>query len=185
MKTENMQDSVWLVEQGTYSDYSVEAIFSTEKQAREFCSHLPDSEPREWVLNTWADHQISFTFWFDLMGNIVQTEEEAFVKDLPAESNIHSDRQERERIRIHVNRGPRDLAIKIASEHYTKIRAFLDEAQKRVDRAKYNKISDDYCCNDALEAAKILAGINQAPNPPECGHDKNILTILSISEKSE
>ena len=183
--------SVWVVDEGEYSDYRILAIFATKPQAEEFVSHRGPSSPygyspgmQEWELNTWTEDKATFKFTFDLNGNITKVSEVAYVDDAPTPA-LYSQRHTKDEVLVVVNYGPRDRATKVASEHYTRIRAFLDEAQKMGDRAHYDKISEGYCFGNALRVARILAGIEQAPNPPQCDSDRNILTILGIPEVAQ
>jgi hypothetical protein len=178
--------SVWLVEKGDYSDYHIIAIFSTQSQADEFVSHHKEASVREWELNTWTEEKTTFEFVFDLSGNLVKEEEHAYIKDedhdgnprdLDVRAHSQSDRTGTlDNVKIYVNRGPRELALKIASERYTKIRAYLDEAQERtvlaadVDGlAEYRKVCGAH--NLSVSVAEVLAGIVPVPDPPKCGYD--------------
>jgi hypothetical protein len=170
---------VWIVEQGEYSDYSIVAIFATQAQAEEFVSHRPTASVREWELNTWTEELAAFEITFDLSGNITEIAEEAYVES--DEYKDFSNRRHKDEITFFIRRGPRDRAIKIASEQYAKIRVYLDQADTMMERAEYNKIGD-HRFDDALCIARILAGIDDAPTPPRCTADRNILTILGMSE---
>ena len=171
--------SVWFVEEGEYSDYRVKAVFETEAQALEFSSHRPeDSSIRKVELAAWTTEQSNFTFTFDLGGNITKVIELA---DLEQPSDIVcSHRFAEDAIQITVQRGPLDLAKKIASERYVKIRAFLAEADERMERADYQK-NGNYRFNDALRVAEVLAGLTPMPDPPRCEKDREILLILGVA----
>src|SRR3990172_7688285 len=153
-------NSVWLVERGEYSDYGVEAIFSTEVVARAFAANMDGSSVREWMLDTWREEQITWEFGFDLQGNIVEESKEPFTELLPVDASVTASRRfDQDLITITVNRGSREAAVKIASEWYVRIRAHLDEADERMTRTQYDKIGN-YRWGDALNVARILAGID-------------------------
>lgn len=46
-----MDKTVWIVDQGEYSDYSVAWIFSTEEKAKHFCEKFPNCSYHESVLD--------------------------------------------------------------------------------------------------------------------------------------
>jgi hypothetical protein len=180
---------VWVVETGEYSAYQVRAIFAEENEemAREYAKGV-GSEPREWVLDTWTPDQGRWEFDLNLEGDVVREKFEALIEgkeDPEGESRReYSTRFRKDVITIAVRHGERARALKVASERFTKIRSFLDEADERVARANYLKI-DGYHFNDAWQAAEILAGLEPVPNPPECGADRNMLLILGIEPIKE
>lgn len=171
-----------MVEEGCYSDYGVVAIFSTKAEADKFVEHRPGASAREWELDTWREEQAKFCITFDMGGSITGIIEEAST-DEPS-GNVRENRFQQDQITLIVHRGPRDLAVKIASERYYKIRAFLDQSDAMMERANYPK-NGNYRFNDALQVASILAGLDQAPDPPRCNHDRNIRVILGLPDIPE
>jgi hypothetical protein len=151
--------SVWLVDSGDYSSYSVDAIFSTEEQAKEFAEHS-GGDYHEWPLNTWTVEQAKFTVMFDLAGNIVEVYEEPYTDDL-MEEQLSASSGHSGRIVVRTQRGPRERAIKIASEKFIQIRAKMDEALTRLERAGCD--DPTYQRQLQIEVAAILAGIEAAP----------------------
>lgn len=169
-------DTVWVVESGEYSDYQIDAIFSTKEKAEEFSSHKSRSRVVEWELDKWTPEQASFSVVFDLSGNITGIDETP-VLDEPSDA-VDADGFHDGSIHVRVHRGPREKAIKIASEYYYRLRAFLDEAQERTSKAHLPQECLDG--SRTIRVAKVLAGINPVPNPPKCGFDEDVLEILGI-----
>ena len=159
--------TVWLVESGEYSDYHIAAIFSTEDQANEFAAHYDsDASVREYPLDTWTPAQTRYQFTFDLQGNITSSHEKAFPESAPDDDYVTVHRHTHGEISVSVNRGPRDHAVKIASEYYARVRARLDEADARVAAAYIAgrlKCRSDHGAWLAIGVAKILAGLDQLP----------------------
>jgi hypothetical protein len=173
--------SVWLVEEGEYSDYKVLAIFSTEDAAKQFTEHRKESSYREWELDTWTEDRTEFIFQFNLAGELVSESEEAYIKDPHEDSNsVYAwGTHESKDVRIRVARnGPRARALKIASERYVRLRAYLDEAEERVSRSG---IKTGYGEEQlVVDVAEILAGTQQLPTPPLSGHQEDIMKVLGI-----
>ncbi len=180
--------TVWLVEQGEYSDYHVAGIFSTEMQAREFASHYKsDAGVREYELNIWTEEQAQFIFTFDLQGNITATSEVAFTDPAPPEDEAQSGCVNSGEILISVNRGPRERAVKIASEYYARIRACLDEANVRVETAHALGRLQCYGMGRggswlAHGVARILAGLDKLPARENASmYSADILEIFAMA----
>lgn len=169
--------SVWTVEEGEYSGYCVLAIFGTEEQAKTFCEHREQASYREWTLDTWTTEQATFRFEFDMSGNII-AEHETAKTDSPSDA-IAQGRHGRDEIVIEVHRGPRERAVKVASERYARLRAFLDEATERTDKA-LPEVDEHLRTMTSLLVAQVLAGILPAPDPPLCGFDEYVLKVLRL-----
>ncbi len=176
--------SVWLVERGDYSDYHVVAVFSSQEQAKEFCDHYSGDghyEPtiREYVLDKWEPSRSSFHVTFDLSGNILNLKEEPYVEELKNELPMVIWR-EGNQIEVTVDRGPKELATKIASEAYLKIRSYLDEALTIVERAdwKFKQEYPNWKYQYALDIAYILSGMASIPTGPMSSHQETVVSIL-------
>ncbi len=153
--------SVWIVEEGEYSDYGVTGIFATEAQAKEF-SEARDASYREWPLDTWTPEQERTTVTFDISGNVVYVSHSAYTERAPAEDELIADGANNGNILITVRRGPRERAIKVASEKFTQVRAKLDEAKQRcanlpTELLSYWRFSVEAKC------AAMLAGVEPIP----------------------
>jgi hypothetical protein len=125
--------SVWIVESGDYSDYSVDAIFFTEAQAQEFATASGGSF-REWPLDTWTLEQVKVAVIFDKAGNVLRIDDLAYTESAPACDGIECSSAYEGNLAIKVRRGPRERAIKVASEKRIQLMEKLDEAKQRCGR---------------------------------------------------
>lgn len=189
-------DKVWLVERGDYSDYNVEAIFSTEEAAKELSAHMEGSTVREYVLDHWVPAKATFQFTFDLDGNIQKVEENPWVKDdfappqgykadftrfwMSSEGISH----------VYVPRGPVELAQKIACDYFMRCRVFIEQAKDLLDRsgivsnhkAQYPGMGDYYPWSVVSDIAQVLAGTVAAPTLPGSTHEGWVAQALGIRD---
>jgi hypothetical protein len=181
MERRGAMKSVWIVEEGEYSDYQVLAIFPTECAAKQFAEHRKKSGYREWALNTWTEDRTLFRFQFNRAGEVVAESEEAYIEEPQKEwptVHVHGFHHNKN-IGVSVRRnGPRERALKIASERYARLRAFLDEAEARVLRSG---IKTGYGEGQhVVDVAEILAGTQKLPRPPYCKHEEDVLKMIGL-----
>lgn len=167
---------VYVVEEGEYSNYQVVAIFSEKGAADEFSAHRPGSGVVEWTLDTWKTEQSEFLFVFGLDGQIKSVEEKAHIREHEYDGRIFSQAWGDD-ILVRVCRGPEELAVKIASERYTKIRAFHDQADALC-------VGGLDCLKGTLRphlvvmVAEVLAGIRVLPDGPGSGFEEDAKRVL-------
>jgi len=179
--TEGNMKSVWIVEEGEYSDYQVLAIFATEKAAKQFTEHRQGATCREWELDTWTEDRTEFNFTFNRAGEVVSETEEAYIEDHQKEwasVYVHGCRDSKDIAVLVRRKGPRERALKIASERYTRLRAYLDEAEARVVRSGIKTGYGEE--QHSVDIAEILAGTQKLPSPPRCGHEEDVLKMMGV-----
>lgn len=168
---------VYVVEEGDYSDYQVVAIFSEKSVADEFSAHRPGSGVREWELDTWKNEQSEFLFVFGLDGAIKSVKENAYTGEHKHADGVYSQAWDSD-ILVRVNRGPKELAVKIASERYTRIRAFYDQAEALC-------VGNLQCEKGTLRprlvvlVAEVLAGLEVLPETEGCGFEEDAKQVLA------
>lgn len=167
-------NSVWIVESGEYSNYGIDAIFDFEDKAAEFVKRGGGSSYREWPLNTWHEEKSKFNIKFNFSGDITDIRESAYVDEPVEVDAVELVRWYPDEIEVTVKRGPREKAIKIASERFIQIRAKFDEAHERLSKVDaFNqwiteKMNNSYCINYECGLAEILAGFEPIPEPDRC-----------------
>lgn len=174
--------SVWIVEEGEYSNYEVLAIFATEDKAKHFTGHRKGSSYREWELDTWTEDRAEFEFRFNRAGWVTDESERAYIEDNDGECAsvyAHGCRDSKDILVLVQRNGPRERALKIASEHYTRLRAYLDEAEARVAQSGIKTGYGEE--QHIVDIAEILAGTQKLPTVPCCGHDQTVLKMMGFS----
>jgi hypothetical protein len=184
--------SVWLVESGEYSDYRVDAIFTTEEQANEFVANGGGKSVIEYPLDTWGPEKAEYDFVFDLEGNVIKEQVRAYVEcPCDADAVYHATHREHDGrkyvsdfggIKIMVYRGPRDKALKIASERYTRLRAEFDAALALTERYKcadWQKYPD-WRYQTAVHVAAIMAGVAPMPKRPASTFEERSLAVMGL-----
>lgn len=151
---------VWVVESGEYSDYGIDAIFSTRELAEAFVAAEGGESVVEWDLDQWESNKGTWTFEFDLAtGNIIEASGKAGLA--PASDQAQEATWGKgSPIRIWVDTYDRERAIKIASERFFKIKSFWDDAERMASAADY---SPSYSQGFVLAIAKVLAGLEAMP----------------------
>lgn len=187
----NNNSTVYVVTSGEYSSYQIDGIFATQQEADGYAAVVDGAEVTPWELNKWTPDHGKRSFDFNLKGEIVSERYEASVDPIAEAEVVNEYEADAGLIGIEVNRGNRDLAVKIASELYTRIRAHYDIAhdltvqkfQGTPNWKQFNDIGESYgrasVHRHALDVARVLAGID---GPPEgdSQHDGEIRNILGI-----
>jgi hypothetical protein len=65
--------TIYAVTSGSYSDYSVNAVFSTREMAEEFVNGDRGYDIEEWELDTPRDNWTIVSVWMDKEGNVIGT----------------------------------------------------------------------------------------------------------------
>ncbi len=176
-------NKVYIVTSGEYSDYSIQGVFpEADKAKAEEYARLCNGNAEEWDLSgEWTKDQGKFQFGFGLDGSILYEKYEPHIESL-TDLNVSQHCHHHEGVTgplciyVTINRGNRDLALKIASERYTRIRASMDDAMVLVDRIKVDH--EHFRPMLYVMVAEVLSGIAKAPDPPKCGFDHIILQAL-------
>jgi hypothetical protein len=152
-------DRVYIVTEGSYSDYHIVAVFSTEEQAKAFCAESKGAEFAEYPVDDarWNPGLGEYEFAFDLDGNIKAEEHKAQLLndsgqrlELEQSDNGYLTLEKRHvyngsdepRVYITAFSASREKAVKIASEKYTRVRAHLDEAMEVTKRTPVDKLPE-------------------------------------------
>lgn len=161
-KCKTVDSLVYVVESGEYSDYHIAAIFADEEMAKQFVDAGGGDSYKPWELNTWRPEQGEWTFEFDpATGTIVKESRESNLDEPTSEASAYAWKWHQP-IKVTVKVGDRDKAIKIASERYTRIMAYMDQAKHLILKANSTWYRP-YPEGLAVEIAEILAGLEKLP----------------------
>lgn len=179
---------VYIVSDGEYSDYHICGVFSTKAKAQEFIDSGGGGGIEEHILDVWRPNMGVWSFWIDInTGDIIRESRSSDLEE-PTESTHASAWPDEQAIRIDVNHGDRERAVKISSEHFARIKLHWETAE-RLNRDNpyvgpewFSRAAAGHLrgMQETLAIARVLSGLDPLPELPASIHGECVrMAILS------
>jgi len=119
---------VYLVTSGTYSDYGVNAVFSTEEKAKEWIGHaINQYYIEEFDLDNFEDRRVKgFNVRMDRDGNCTVSVTTMSINDKPKYFSISNWDKRKNQMDIRIMTDDEETAVKVANEKRTQAIASND-----------------------------------------------------------
>ncbi len=192
--TETCERKVYVVVDGEYSDYRIYGVFSCEEKAQAFINNGGGSQIEEWGLDVWRPFMGEWRFWMEIATGDIKKEEHTADLEEPTEHvDTGAYSHDPTLMYLRVRHGDRDRAVKIAGEHFARLKAVWEQAETLNQRNPYVVVNQFHSqfgnplrdVGMTMSIARVLAGLDPLSTLPSSIHGECVRMAITSASKQE